>query len=93
MLRNKRYLTLVLLCFSLCGLQAQQIISPTEHFGFNMGADYQLANYSQMEGYFHQVAEQSDRVLIQEAGLTEEGRQQYLLIISSPENLQQVEKY
>src|SRR5690606_16790980 len=93
MLKNYLYLTLIFLLFSLYGLQAQQIISPKEHFGFNMGDDYQLANYDQMEGYFQRVAQQSDRVLIQEAGLTEEGRQQYLMIISSPENLQQIEDY
>ncbi len=72
---------------------AQQVTNPKTHFGFNMGDDYMLANYKQMESYFLQVAKESDRVIIQEAGLTEEGRKQYLIIVSSPENLKNVEKY
>lgn len=70
-----------------------QVTTPKEHFGFAMGEDYQLANYTQMEGYFLKVASQSDRVVIQKAGLTEEGRQQYLLVVSSPENLERLEQY
>ena len=72
---------------------AQQVTSPKSHFGFNIGDDYMLANYKQMESYFLKVAKESNRVLIQEAGLTEEGRKQYLIIISSPENLKNIEKY
>src|SRR5690606_40923733 len=72
---------------------AQQVTSPERHFGFRIGDDYMLANYKQMESYFLKVAQESDRVLIREAGLTEEGRKQYLLIVSSPENLKHIEKY
>lgn len=74
-------------------VHAQKISTPKSHFGFSIGDDYQLANYKQMESYFLKVAKESDRVLIQEAGITEEGRKQYLLVISSPENLAQIEKY
>src|SRR5690606_5326753 len=63
------------------------------HFGFNIGDDYMLANYKQMESYFLKVAKESNRVLIQDGGLTEEGRRQHLIIISSPENLKNIEKY
>ncbi|TYR37347.1 peptidase [Sphingobacterium phlebotomi] len=73
--------------------QSQQITSPKEHYGFHIGDDYMLTNYEQTESYFKKVAAQSDRVLIQEAGKTEEGRQQYLLVVSSPENLKNIEKY
>ncbi|MGB7528820.1 M14 family metallopeptidase [Sphingobacterium cellulitidis] len=72
---------------------AQQVSSPKSHFGFNIGDDYMLANYKQMEGYFLKVAQESDRVLIRDGGLTEEGRKQHLIIISSPENLKEIEKY
>ncbi len=74
-------------------IHAQNISTPKSHFGFSIGDDYQLANYRQMESYFLKVAKESNRVLIQEAGVTEEGRKQYLLVISSPDNLAQVEKY
>jgi hypothetical protein len=73
--------------------EAQEITTPKAHFGFDIGEDYMLANYRQMEGYFLKVAKESDRVLIKEAGTTEEGRQQYLMIISSPDNLKNIEKY
>jgi len=86
------FLGLLLVCNS-PQLMAQHITSPKSHFGFDMGEDYQLANYTQMENYFLKLGKESNRVLIQEAGVTEEGRKQYLLIISSPDNLKDIEKY
>ncbi len=73
--------------------QAQQISSPKAHFGFEIGDDYQLANFEQTERYFKKLSEQSDRVIYQAIGKTEEGRDQCMLIISSPENLKNLEKY
>lgn len=72
---------------------AQQIPTPKSHFGFNIGDDYQLANYTQTEVYFKRLAAASDRVKLELAGKTAEGRNQYLIIISSPENLANIEKY
>lgn len=71
---------------------AQTIPSPKEHFGFNIGDDYQLANYTQTVAYFKKLAA-SDRVKLVDIGKTEEGRDQYMLVISSPANLQLLEKY
>ncbi len=68
-------------------------ISPKEHFGFTIGDDYQLANFTQTEEYFKKLAESSDRVKLQSIGLTEEGRNQPMMIISSPENLKKLEFY
>jgi len=70
----------------------QQIPSPKEHFGFNIGDDYQLANYTQTEAYFKKLAA-SNRTKLEDIGLTEEGKHQYMLIVSAPENIQQLEKY
>lgn len=89
----KKFLSLTSLVLALQLLYGQQVTPPVDHFGFEMGADYHLANYTQMERYFLQIAQESDRVVIEKAGLTEEGRQQYLLVVSSPENLTQLEKY
>lgn len=72
---------------------AQTLTTPKEHFGFNIGDDYKLANYTQMDSYFKKLASQSDRVIIEQIGLTEEGREQYLMIVSSPENLKNIDKY
>ncbi len=72
---------------------AQQITKPSAHFGFNIGDDYHLATYTQTEQYFKNLSQQSDRVLYKVIGKTEEGRDQCMLIISSPENLKNIEEY
>ena len=69
------------------------ITSPREHFGFNIGDDRHLATYTQTEAYFKRLAAESDRLKLVEIGLTEEGRTQYMMICSSPENLKNVEHY
>jgi hypothetical protein len=72
---------------------AQTIPTPKEHFGFAIGDDYKLATYTQTEAYFKKIAAASDRVKLVDIGLTEEGRHQYMLIVSSPENLKKLDRY
>ncbi len=72
---------------------ASKITSPQEHFGFAIGDDKQLATWTQTEAYFKKLAAESDRLKLVEIGTTEEGRKQYMLICSSPENLRNVERY
>ena len=86
----------VLLVLGALGLQtisAQVVPSPKEHFGFNIGDDYSLANYTAAEAYFKKLAKLSDRVKMEEIGKTEEGRNQYVMIISSPANLKNLPRY
>ncbi|MBS1490709.1 MAG: peptidase [Bacteroidetes bacterium] len=71
---------------------AQPIPTPKEHFGFNIGDDYMLATYTQTEVYFKKLAA-SDRVKLVDIGLTEEGRHQYQLIVTSPENHKKLDRY
>jgi hypothetical protein len=73
-------------------LQAQTVPSPKEHFGFNIGEDYKLANYTQTEAYFKKLSA-SPRTKLVDIGLTEEGRHQWMLIVSSPENIKNLDKY
>ncbi len=82
------------LCFacSLSMVRAQSIPSPKQHFGFTIGADYKLANFTQTEAYFKKLAA-STRTKYIDIGLTEEGRHQFMLIVSSPANIKQLEKY
>jgi len=68
-------------------------ISPTEHFGFTIGDDFKLANFSQTVDYFKKLSLQSDRVKLIGIGETEEGRIQPMLIVSSPENLKNLDQY
>ncbi|MFC5408520.1 M14 metallopeptidase family protein [Larkinella bovis] len=83
---------LFLLLISLTTVRAQSIPSPKEHFGFNIGDDYQLATYTQTEAYFKKLAA-SDRTKLVDIGMTEEGRHQYMIIVSSPENLKKLDRY
>ncbi len=72
---------------------AQTIPSPKQHFGFSIGENYKLANYAQTEAYFKKIASISDRVSLVNMGLTEEGRTQYMMVVSSPENLKKIDRY
>jgi len=67
--------------------------SPTEMFGFTPGDDYKLASYEQMEAYFRQLAAQSDRVQLREIGHSVLGRPLFLITISTPENLANLDRY
>jgi len=72
---------------------AQTIPTPKEHFGFDIGDDYHLANYTQTEAYIKKLAAASPRTKYIDMGLTEEGRHQFMLVISSPENIKKLEFY
>lgn len=89
---RKIQLLLLLLLFCSSSLLAQ-IPTPKEHFGFSIGDDYHLANYTQTEAYFKKLAAASDKVLLQDMGLTEEGRHQWMLIVSSPQNIKNISRY
>jgi hypothetical protein len=71
---------------------AQSIPSPRAHFGFNIGDDYQLANFTQTEAYFKKLAA-SPRTKLVDIGLTEEGRHEFMLIVSSPDNIKNLDHY
>ncbi len=93
MIRKRLPLLTALLAVGLTmSSRAQNLPSPREHFGFNIGDDYQLANYTQTEAYFKKLAA-SDRSKLVDIGMTEEGRHQYMLIVTSPENHKKLERY
>ena len=75
-------------------LHAQtHITSPREQFGFNIGDDYKLANYTQFEQYWRKLATQSNRMKLVEIGKSAEGRPQLMAIISTPANLARLDRY
>lgn len=93
---TKFYARGLLACFLLCCNQlssAQTIPTPKEHFGFAIGDDYQLANFTQTEAYFKKLAAASDRVKLVDIGKTEEGRTQFMLIVTSAENQKHLDRY
>ena len=74
-------------------LIAQAVPSPKSHFGFNIGDNYQLATFTATEAYLKKVAVSSNKVKLTTIGKTEEGRNHYMMIVSSPENIRQLQKY
>ncbi len=72
---------------------AKQITAPKAALGFNIGDDYQMATYTQLESYWKKLAQESDRMKLVEIGKTAEGRPHYMAVISSPENMKNLPKY
>ncbi len=72
---------------------APKITTPKEAFGFNVGDDYQMVTYTQAEAFWKKLATESDRVKLQSIGKTAEGRDQWMLIITSPANMKQLDHY
>jgi hypothetical protein len=62
------------------------ITTPKEAFGFNLGDDYQLADYKQIEAYWKTLDRESDRMILHDMGKTAEGRTQWMAVVTSPEN-------
>lgn len=85
MKRIKLMAFLAMFCWTFLAF-AQSIPSPRAHFGFGMGDNYMLSNYTQTEAYFKKLAEASDKAKLVSIGKTEEGREQYMMIVTSPEN-------
>jgi hypothetical protein len=80
---------LVLALLAVPGVTARQtatVTSPRAAFGFDFGADYQLATYSQLADYWRQLDRESDRMVVQEIGKTSEGRPHLMAIVTSPAN-------
>src|SRR5215831_16444481 len=69
------------------------ITSPKQQFGFNIGDDYQLVNYTQYVDYLKKLARESERFTLEEIGKSSEGRSMYLAIITSPENQKKLARY
>jgi hypothetical protein len=69
------------------------ITTPKEALGFDVGDDYHLANYTQFTAWWQKLAAESDRMKLVEIGKTEEGRPQWMAIITSPENHKKLARY
>ncbi|MCI0662816.1 MAG: peptidase, partial [Acidobacteria bacterium] len=83
----------LMLCFFATASAQNKITSPKEQFGFNIGDDYQLVNYTQYETYLKKLDQESDRLKFIEMGKSAEGRTMYLAILTSPENHRKLERF
>lgn len=57
------------------------------------GTDYFLANNTQLETWLKIIATESDRIKLVSIGKSAEGREQYMAIVSSPDNIRNLDKY
>src|SRR5204862_7638171 len=73
--------------------QSPALPTPESSLGFKPGDDYKLATYDQAVEYFRTLAAASDRLTLVESGQSSYGHPYYFALISSPENLANVEKY
>jgi hypothetical protein len=72
----------------------RSIPSPASVIGWEPCADYKLATYEQIEDYVRTLAAAApDRVRLVDMGKTTEGRTQVLAIVSSEDNLRQLDRF
>ena len=89
----KRLLLVKLFALYCSCIIAQVLPSPKDFFGFAIGDNYKLTTFTQTEAYFKKLDEASDRAKLVEIGKTEEGRSQFMMIVTSPENFKRLEHY
>ena len=72
---------------------ASRVTPPAQEFGAGIGDDYFLATYSQLEAYWKKLDRESNRMSLVDIGRTEEGRTQWMAVITAPENAAMIERY
>lgn len=70
----------------------QQITSPETFFGFQLGSDQKMVRWDQIVEYFQLLEEQSNKIQVIDMGPSTEGHPFLFVIISSPENLANLER-
>ena len=75
------------------GFAQPKITTEKEIIGFTLGDDYHIANYTQLATMLQKWAGESDRMKLVSIGTTEEGRTEYMAIVSSPANIQKLDHY
>ncbi len=70
-----------------------RVTAPQDQFGFALGDDYQLANYTKIADYWRKLDAESDRMVVQEIGKTAEGRPHLMAIVTSPQNHKNLARY
>jgi hypothetical protein len=75
-------------------MAAGSIPTPASVFGFEPGADFHLADYEKITQYFDALAAAApQRVKIEHIGKSGYGREMFVAIISSEDNMRQLDRY
>lgn len=72
---------------------AQQVPTPESVLGHRVGADFHLATFEESIEYFELLDEATDRLELRQVGRSSYGRPVYIALISSAENLRDVERH
>ncbi|NJN77709.1 MAG: hypothetical protein HC803_04745 [Saprospiraceae bacterium] len=88
---SKYYIILFLLIHTSIIGQSQNLQTVDEFLGYELGSRFTF--HHQVVDYFEYVAENSDKVQVQEYGKTSEGRSLIVAFISSAKNMAKLESY
>ncbi len=87
----------LVLAFSLLltvGLVAQTALrTPEQAFGFRVGSDRQLVNWTQLTGYLTELSKASDKLRIVDIGRTTMGKPLIAAVVSSKDNIARLDRY
>jgi hypothetical protein len=72
--------------------QTTQLTSPEQFFGFQLGADRQIARWDKIVEYYQLLERQSPRLEVVNLGPSTQGNPFLLVFISAPANLQRLEE-
>ncbi|RCS54067.1 peptidase M14 [Bremerella cremea] len=93
--RYSIWLILLLMCPIAVGAEKEakpeEALSPEAFLGRSLGADFCLVDWQTVQGYYTQLSEASPTMQLQRVGETTEGRDFLISVISSPENLKNLE--
>jgi hypothetical protein len=73
-------------------LRGQTVPTPRQHFGFDMGEDRKLADWTQLTAYYEKIANASPRVTLDTLGQTTMGRPFVMLTITSEANQARIDE-
>ncbi|MFC2139865.1 M14 metallopeptidase family protein [Bacteroidota bacterium] len=88
---KKLFLFILILSTSIVFSQSLQ--TPQEFLGFKVGADYKLADFETIQKYFKHLSENSENLVYEEIGKTVRGKDMFMAIISTAENIKNLDKY
>ena len=87
-----RVVVLVVVGLSAAAAAAAEVTSPEKHLGRPVGGDFTLADWTEVSGYYRKLADESPNVRVSVEGKTTEGREFLLAVISSEENLKNLDR-
>ncbi len=92
-MHTHRIILVVLIVSLAASAGAAELRSPEEYLGFPVGADRNLADYDEVKGYLEELAARSPWIEIETIGETTLGRPFIMAILSTPDNLSNLDNY